>query len=249
LKRMKPASTRITLVSLLTLTTIAPAFAGELSNLATLNRGQFTTLVEDFGAATAYKGVTPGNSLGTTGFDVGVEVSQSKIDRDVFSRAASNSSNPLVVRSSNVYVTKVHAYKGLPFGIDLGAFVGQVSQLNATLVGASARYQVIEDGLATPSLALRVAGTRMTGVSELGLNTVSVDAIVSKKLTFITPYAGVGSVRTSGSAKVGTLGEVKANQSRAFVGLNMNFGISNVAFEGERTGDRSSASAKIGFRF
>jgi len=33
------------------------------------------------------------------------------------------------------------------------------------------------------------------------------------------------------------------------VGINMNFGLTNLAFEGDRTGKASSYGAKLGFRF
>ena len=37
--------------------------------------------------------------------------------------------------------------------------------------------------------------------------------------------------------------------NKVFVGLNMNFGLTNLAFEADKTGDASSFGAKLGFRF
>jgi len=37
--------------------------------------------------------------------------------------------------------------------------------------------------------------------------------------------------------------------NKVFVGFNLNFGLTNLAFEGDRTGDATSYGAKLGFRF
>jgi hypothetical protein len=37
--------------------------------------------------------------------------------------------------------------------------------------------------------------------------------------------------------------------NKVFVGVNLNFGLVNLAFEGDRTGEASSYGAKLGFRF
>lgn len=219
------------------------ANAGGLDSLQTLSQDQFKKLTKDIGAAAAYRGVAPGNSLGIIGFDVGLEATQSKIENSGILKQAGGGD------SSNLFAPKLHVHKGLPGGFDIGAFVSRVSGVDASLIGAEVRYQVIEDGHATPSFALRLSGTKATGVSQLNLSTVAVDAIVSKKLTFITPYAGIGSVRISGAPKVGVLSDVTATDSRVFVGVNANFLVTNFAIEAEKLGGVSSVSAKVGFRF
>ena len=219
------------------------AHAGGLDNLQTLSQDQFSKLTKDIGAAAAYRGVTPGNSLGITGFDIGLEATQSKIENSGILKQAGAGD------SSNLFIPKLHIHKGLPAGFDIGAFVSRVSGIDASLIGGEVRYQVIEDGLTTPSVALRLSGSKATGISQLNLSTVAVDAMVSKKLTFITPYAGIGSVRISGAPKVGKLTDVTATDSRVFVGVNANFLTANFAVEAEKLGGVSSVSAKVGFRF
>ena len=217
--------------------------AGSLDNLTMLSQDQFTKLSKDLGAVAAYRGVTPGNSLGLTGFDVGVELTQSKIENsDILKRAGGGD-------TSTLFVPKLHIHKGLPAGFDIGAFVSRISGVDASLLGAELRYQVVEDGLTTPSIAVRLSGSKVTGVSQVNLSTAAVDAMVSKKLTFITPYAGVGSVRVTSSPKVGALRDVTSTESRVFVGVNANFLLTNFALEAEKLGGVSSVSAKIGFRF
>lgn len=219
------------------------AHAGNLNNLGSLSQDQYDKLSKDIGTVAAYRGITPGNSLGITGFDIGLEVTQSKIDNPAIFKQAGGSD------TSTLYVPKLHVQKGLPLGFDIGAFVSRVPGVSATLYGGEVRYQIIEDGLTTPSLALRASGSKLSGVSQTSLSTYGVDAILSKKLTFVTPYIGAGSVHIADKPKVGGLTEASSNQSRVFVGVNANFLISNFAVEVERMGKVDSISAKIGLRF
>jgi hypothetical protein len=145
-----------------------PAAAGDFGSLATLSQDEFRRLSQDLGAVISYKGVTPATPLGTLGFDVGLEVTRTRIENpSVFRRAGAGV-------SSDIDVPKLHVYKGLPFGLDIGAFVGGASDIGATLMGVDLRYAFLDDGLTTPALALRLSGfsyrhrrARRDGVEEI----------------------------------------------------------------------------------
>jgi hypothetical protein len=107
----------------------------------------------------------------------------------------------------------------------------------------------MDDGLTTPAIGLRVAGTRENGVSQIDLSTLSVDVVASKKLTLVTPFIGAGTVKVKSQPNVLGLGEEKFNSSRVFIGINANFALMNIAVEAEKQGDNTSISAKAGFRF
>jgi hypothetical protein len=219
------------------------SFAGNLDNIGTLTQNQFLKLSTDLGAAASYKGVTPATPLGVTGFDIGIEVTQTQLEStSVFRQAGAGDLD-------SVYIPKLHIHKGLPAGFDIGAFVSQVSGVSGTLIGAELRYAILDDGVATPALAVRLSGTKLSGVSHLDLSTVALDAMLSKKLALITPYIGAGTVRTQSKVNVGGLNEEKINKSRVFVGVNANVLLANVAVEAEKMGDNTSLSAKVGFRF
>ena len=65
-----------------------------------------------------------------------------------------------------------------------------------------------------------------------------------------TPYAGVGKVWASSTPNgIPALSKESLSLSKVFVGINMNFGLTNLAFEGDRTGKATSYGAKLGFRF
>lgn len=219
------------------------SFAGNLDQIGTLAQSQFLSLSTDLAAAASYKGVTPATPLSVSGFDVGLEVTQTQLESAAAFRQAGAGD------VSNLYVPKIHIYKGLPFGVDIGAFVSKVSGVDGSLVGAELRYSVLDDGIAMPALGVRLSGTKLFGVSEVSLSTVALDAMLSKKLAIVTPYIGAGTVRTQSRANVAGLREETFNKSRVFVGLNVNILITNVAVEAEKMGDNTSLSAKVGFRF
>jgi hypothetical protein len=44
-------------------------------------------------------------------------------------------------------------------------------------------------------------------------------------------------------------GDEDFNLAKVFAGVNLNFGLANLAFEADKTGKATSYSAKYGFRF
>ena len=220
-----------------------PAAAADLGGAGSLAQGEFRRLSEDLGAAFAYKGVTPATPLGITGFDIGLEVSTTSIERSqAFALAGAGG-------VSDIVIPKFHAHKGLWAGFDIGAFIGGATEIDATLLGAEVRYAVLDDGLTTPAVGLRLSGTRATGLGELRVGTIAFDVVVSKRFTALTPYAGAGTVRVQSKVNGSVLAEESFNQGRVFAGLNLNLLTTNLALEAEKMGDNTSYSAKIGFRF
>lgn len=227
----------------LLLAAATPAAAGELTDLTGLAQGEFRALSEDLGAAAAYKGVTPATSLGPLGFDVGVVITETRMENSsLFARAGAGG-------QSRLLVPKLHVHKGLPLGFDVGAFVAAVPDIDATLYGAEVRYAIVEDGLVAPAIGLRLSGTGTSGLGPVELSTAALDLTVSKRFTALTPYAGAGVVRVRSAAGSAGLADESFNRSRWFGGLNVNLIAMNFAFEAEKMGDNLSLSAKAGWRF
>jgi len=220
-----------------------PALASDFDRVRTLTQDQFDAVTRDLGAAFAYKGVAPGTSLGVLGFDLGVEVTDTKLENVGAIRAAGNDA------PDHVVIPKLHAHKGLWGGFDVGAFVGGASRVSATLYGLDLRYAIVEDGLAAPAIGIRASGTRATGLGPLKMDTAALDGMVSKRLALFTPYAGAGIVRMRGSVDGSTLATQTVSKGRVFAGINLNLLATNLAFEAEKLGDNTSLSAKVGFRF
>jgi hypothetical protein len=222
---------------------VQPVWAANNVNLANFGGSQvaFKDFSEDLGSALSYKPVTPTAPLGITGFDIGLEVTSTKIrNLDV----ATNSS------LTNLVVPKLHIYKGLPLNFDVGAFYSAVPTTNIKFYGGELRYAILEGGVASPAVGIRGALTKLTGVSQLALTTKSLDVSISKGFSIFTPYAGIGRVWVDSTPDAATgLTQESFQQGKVFVGGNINFGAMNVALEYDKTGTAPSYSAKLGFRF
>lgn len=224
---------------------VAPAFAADnIDQIDLITQAEFRNLSQDMGAALSYKAVVPAEPTGIAGFDVGAEVTATKLRHsDTWDRASSGNT------PATVYVPKLHVHKGLPAGFDLGAFYAAVPGTNIDLWGAELRYALIPGGVATPAVGLRGTYSRVSGVEQLDFATRGIDLGISKGFTLVTPYAGIGRVWVKSEPRVGSLEPENFSQAKYYAGLNFNFVLGNLALEGDRTGDATSYSAKFGFRF
>ena len=233
------------LVAVSLLAVSLPTVASNIDNLQALSQPEFRLLSEDLGAALSYKPLTPTTPLGITGFDVGIAVTDTKLENSaVFAKAGAD--------ISNAAVPTLRVHKGLPFGIDVGAMVGAVPSTNIKLYGGELRYAIVSGGVAMPAIGVRGSYTKLAGVDQLDFDTKGLDLSISKGFAMFTPYAGVGRVWAASTPKsipTSTPTKESLSMSKVFVGINMNFGLVNLAFEGDRTGEDSSYGAKLGFRF
>jgi hypothetical protein len=204
-------------------------------------QADFKAFSEDLGSALSYKPITPPTPLGVTGFDIGLEVTSTKMRN--LAQATGSSMTDLVV-------PKLHVYKGLPLNFDIGAFYSSVPTTNIKLYGGELRYAILEGGVALPAVGIRGALTKLSGVSQLDLTTKSLDMSISKGFAIFTPYAGVGTVWVDSTPNgVPPLVKESFRQNKVYVGGNLNFGLVNFAMEYDKTGSAPSYSAKVGFRF
>jgi hypothetical protein len=223
-----------------------PAAAADINQIQTLTQDDFHKLSQDLGAALSYKPLTPTTPLGITGFDIGLAVTATKIQNSAVLRKAGAGDH------STLPVPSLRLYKGLPLDLDVGVMVGAVPGTNVRLYGGELRYALVSGGAALPAVGVRGSYTKLTGVDQLDFNTQGVDLSISKGFLMFTPYAGVGKVWVASTPK-GIPSSVPSKESlslnKVFVGVNLNFGLVNLAFEGDRTGEASSYGAKLGFRF
>ncbi|OIR19891.1 hypothetical protein GALL_07760 [mine drainage metagenome] len=222
------------------------ASAANISTLGALSQPEFRTLSEDLGAALSYKPVTPAAPLGTTGFDMGIEVTQTDMSKSsqIWSKATGGGS-PI----NNLYIPKLHIDKGLPFGIDVAAFYSKVPTTNISLYGGELRYAILDGGVTQPAVAIRGSFTKLSGINQLSLDTKGIDLSISKGFAMFTPYAGIGQVWVNSTANGVNLAAESFTQGKVFVGANLNLGFSNLAAEVDKTGGIQSISMKLGFRF
>jgi len=223
-----------------------PAAASNIDQLQNLSQPQFRALSEDLGAALSYKPLTPTTPLGITGFDLGLAVTATKIENSALLQKAGAGDH------STLPVPSLRLNKGLPLDIDVGLMVGAVPGTNIRLYGGELRYAIVSGGAALPAIGIRGSYTKLTGVDQLDFNTKGVDVSISKGFLMFTPYAGVGKVWAASTPKdipPPGLSKESFSLNKVFVGFNLNFGLTNLAFEGDRTGKATSYGAKLGFRF
>lgn len=223
-----------------------PVWAANISTLGNLGQPEFKLFSEDLGAALSYKAVIPAEPLGITGFDLGIEVTGTEMKNSALWTTATGGGSAL----STLVLPKLHAHKGLPLGIDVGAFYSAVPTTNIKLYGGELRYAILGGGVALPAVGIRGSMTKLSGVDQLDFGTKGLDVSISKGFAMFTPYAGVGAVWVDSTPNVaGLLTKETFRQNKFFVGGNLNMGLMNLALEYDKTGASQSYSAKLGFRF
>lgn len=220
------------------------AWGGDFDQLQTLSQSEFRSLSKDLGASLSFRGIIPAEGLGITGFDVGVAGSLTSLDEpDLWRKAGSSVGD-------SAGMTSLRVTKGLPFGVDIGAMVATVPNTGFNVLGGEVRWAAIEGDVIKPAVAFRLGATQTSGLGQLKVYTTSVDVSMSKGFFMFTPFAGIGSVTSSSRPDQSTgLKAESFTQFRWFGGVNMNLGFINVALEADKTGDTSSTSLKLGYRF
>ncbi len=214
---------------------------------------EFDALSEDLGAVLSYKAIAPAEPLGLLGFDIGLEGSFTGLE------SVEKWGEALETDADYLPLVKLHAHKGLPFGIDVGAVYSQIPSTDIQYMGAELRYSFVSGNIALPAVAVRGTYTTLVGIDELDFSTMGLELTVSKGFLMATPYAGIGQVWVSSDLdytdKTIPATPVKVSLSsdpslfKWFVGLNFNLGLMNLAAEVDTTGDAVTVSGKLGLRF
>ena len=217
--------------------------ADDLDQIQALTQQEFRLFSKDLAAALSWHPLRPATPLGLTGFDVAIGVTGTKLEnRSVFETAAGGDF------PSSMPVPSLRLHKGLPWNIDVGAMIATVPGSNVQHWGAELSWAFIS-GLAVPSIGVRGAYTRVTGIDQLDFDTRSLDISIAKGFAGITPYAGIGKVWADSNPKVSGLSAEEISETKVFLGLQVNLAITNLVFEVDKTGDTATYGAKLGLRF
>lgn len=232
---------RIALATMLA-TVGGAACADDFGDVKKLSQDAFLRLSKDLASVTALRALSPGVALNFFGVDVGVEVGITKVDDGSAWQQAGGG-------STSVVTPRVTVHKGLGGGFDIGASIGTAGGSGLSTIGGILRYQAIEPTTLLPGLGFRLTGSREYGSSAVSVRNIGLDAIVAKPLLVITPYIGVGTVRTDTRAPGTTLTDASVSRSRLFVGFDTKLAFATVSAEAEKSGGATTISSKIGFRF
>jgi hypothetical protein len=200
---MKKVFVIVAALSVLVLST--SAMARDIRFVSPLVQGEFKDLSKELGAAFSYKNVTPPVPLGITGFDAGIELSLIDIKKESqYWKSAFGNDAP-----GYLVYPRLRLRKGLPLGIDVGAMYSYAPDSNIKVYGFEVSKAILEGGVATPALGVRATYTKLAGVSELDLQTVGIDATISKGFAIITPYVGAGMIWIDNKPKGAVIGILK----------------------------------------
>ena len=218
------------------------ASGGDFRDVKQLTQEAFLRLSKDLASVTALRALSPGVTLNLLGVDVGVEVGVTQVADAAAWRQAG-------VGSTDVVTPRLTIHKGLAAGFDIGASIGTAGGSGLSTIGGILRYQVIAPATFGPGVTLRLTGNREYGSSAVSVRSLGADIVVAKPLVVITPYIGVGAVRSETRAPDTGLAATSVNRSRLFVGFDTQLAFATVSAEAEKSGSATSVSGKIGFRF
>jgi len=224
------------------------AFAGSDFDLngPAPNQADFRAISKDLVAAYSYKALGPAEATGITGIGIGGYATYASVsDDDAWQRLTGEDVSGLAQAGLIVQ-------KGLPFGLDVGAFYSSIPQAGAQLVGAEVRYAILEGGIASPALAVRGSYTQALGVDDFDFSTYGLDVSISKGFAFITPYAGVGYVWGTTDPKGNAallLDKEDVDQSRFYAGVRISALLIGITPEYERIGGRDIFNVRLGLAF
>lgn len=191
---------------------------------------------------TALRALSPGVTLNLLGFDVGAELSVTAVDNGDAWKSAGGG-------STQVVMPRVSIHKGLIAGLDVGLSAGAPIGGGTATLGGILRYQLMEPSVIAPGVTMRLSASRGIGNASIEVKSLGADLVVAKPLLLITPYAGVGTVRTQTRAPNTSLVDVTTNSTRTFFGFDSRLAFATLSAEAERIGRSTTVSSKIGFRF
>jgi hypothetical protein len=179
--------------------------------------------------------------LGIIGFDVYGEVS---VDRGFEDDAAGAVSGN--ISGGFLSVGRVGVRKGLPGGFDLGVAYGQALGGDVKLASADLQWAIVRGGVLEPAVSIRLTGTETLSPRAYDLRQYGAEVMVSKGFTVLTPYAGVGVVRSRGNLE-GDHQSLEETDTRAvaYAGITLNLLVPKITVEVEKA-EVVQASIRLG---
>ena len=224
---------------LLSLAFSAQALAGDF-DIETPDQDAFGDVAKDITAALNYKALGPAEPSGLTGFSIGVFGSYVPVENEDAWETLTGD------EVGEIGTVGISASKGLPFGVDVGAFYSAVPGTDGNLFGAELRYAVWKGGIASPAVAVRASYTKLSGVDDIDYDSTGLDVSISKGFTLLTPYAGAGMVfGTVDAADEFGLDKEDVDVGRFFAGVRMTLGFLALTPEYEHVGDSDVFSLRV----
>jgi hypothetical protein len=238
-------ASRAGLLALLLLAAAPPAAGWDVD--PRMSREAFTAFHRHL-ATTVYAyprhGAAP---LGLVGFDVHADLTA---DETLAGEAFADEALDGELEADLLLVGRVGARKGLPGGIDLGASYAVALGGDLELVSGELQWAWIDGGLVTPSLALRLTGTRTLDAGVYELEQYGAELLVSKGFAVVTPYVGGGAVYSEGTLDTPDDVRFATDDTRfvAYAGVTVNLLVPKITLELER-GEALTGALRVAIGF
>jgi hypothetical protein len=150
----------------------------------------FRIFANQLGAAITGFNLSPPETLGHSGFNLGFEYAVALIDNDP-RYWPTESSSP----SSSLLMPTLHLRKGLPFSFEAGVKVSYLQQSRMAAATIELKWALNEGFFYFPDLGVRGYGTHLFGSSDFNLTTAGLDIALGHKFAIggmltLTPYFG-----------------------------------------------------------
>jgi hypothetical protein len=213
--------------------------------------GELDDLTRELGVAAFGAKLAAAESLGPARFEIQLGATGTEISKDEdFWRVASGGDTP----SGTLAAGRGSLRVGLPWHIDLGAFVQRLSAGSAQSQGAEVKWEFVHGDTAMPAIAARVTYARLRHVDSLSAKTVAADVSISKGIGPFTPYGGVGRMWLDSKASdIESDPDAHVTSSpgvnQAFLGARLSLGWFRIHLEGQWAAGLASYAATAGFKF
>ncbi|MFC1855684.1 hypothetical protein ACFL2A_04010 [Thermodesulfobacteriota bacterium] len=201
------------------------------------NKEELQAVTKELGHALSIPIMSSADPLGDTGFSIALEASSYELDE-----AAET------LDYSNMFITRGHFIKGLPYNLDIGLGLSQVHESNISSFGVELRWAPLKDDGATPAVGLRATHSKLGGVENLDLATTTLGAEVSKSFAIVTPYAGVELLSSTGEVINEKWGRVTESSANMLLGCNLSLAMIDIALQAEFA-ENAMYTAKFGVSF
>jgi len=158
----------------------------------------FHNLMRDYSYALAPKLLAPAETLGYSGFYIGLEGSLTPLDN-----SAGYLKEGTVVQGSSdavLFVPALHIRKGLPWSFEIGGSINYMANTELVGIGGDLKWSLFEgfrEGVfgGLPDVAVRTSVVRLLGSPDVDVTVIGLDGSISWAVALggmvvLTPYAG-----------------------------------------------------------
>lgn len=163
----------------------------------------FKSLVTEYGIMTAPTFNEPAETLGSKGFETGIVYSFYSVgkDSDAWAGTFGNTAQ------SSAHLINIKVRKGLPASMETGANFTYLFGSHMFVMGGQFKVAILEGINILPDIAVRASFNKLFGSSQVNLNSITLDAMISYDFSIsgmmaIAPYFGYSFTRITASSEV-----------------------------------------------